>query len=57
MPSKKANLGEPLLSGNSYLADLRNRANLLIRNPIPGDSGANAAPTFEIAQVAGQVRS
>jgi len=36
---------------------LRERMTALIRNPIPGLDGVNAAPTFELAAVAGAVRS
>ena len=28
--------------------EFRNKINRLIRNPIPGMSGVNAAPTFEL---------
>lgn len=35
--------------------ELRNRINQLIRNPIPGLEGVNAAPTFELAGVVAEV--
>jgi hypothetical protein len=32
---------------------LRDRFNRLVRNPLPGSGGRNAAPTFEVAAGAG----
>jgi hypothetical protein len=36
---------------------LREQITQLMHNPIPGLDGVNAAPTFELAAVAGAVRS
>ena len=36
---------------------LREQMTRLMRNPIPGLDGVNAAPTFEVARVAGEVAS
>ncbi len=34
---------------------LRDQVDRLVRNPIPGRPGVNAAPTFEMPEVAGAV--
>lgn len=46
--------GQPqlLLQAVPQMFTLRNKISQLIRNPIPGRDGLNAAPTFEIASVA-----
>jgi hypothetical protein len=51
--------GQPqlLIDAVAGMFRLRDKANLLIRNPIPGSDGVNGAPTFELAAVAGKVAS
>ncbi len=46
--------GEPalLLEAVPWMFRLRNKFDRLIRNPIPGSGGLNAAPTFEMARIA-----
>lgn len=51
--------GEPelLLEGVVEMFRLRDAMNRLMRNPIPGLDGVNAAPTFEVAGLAGKAAS
>jgi hypothetical protein len=48
---------ELLLEAVAEMFRLRDKVNLLMRNPIPGAGGINGAPTFELANVAGTVKS
>jgi Ferritin-like len=55
----RAYTGRPelLVDAVADMFRLRERMTALIRNPIPGADGVNAAPTFELAAVAGAVGS
>jgi Ferritin-like len=55
----QAYTGSPqlLIQAVQEMFRLKDRMTRLIHNPIPGDGGVNAGPTFEVALVAGQVRS
>ena len=55
----KAYTGQPalLLDAVPYMFRLRDKITQLIRNPIPGMDGVNAAPTFEVAAIAAKVGS
>lgn len=48
---------ELLLEAVVEMFRIKEQMNMLIRNPIPGMDGVNAAPTFEMATVAGAVRA
>jgi len=47
---------ELLLEAVPGMFELRNKMGQLIRNPLPDGSGLNAAPTFDMASVATEVR-
>ena len=53
----RAFTGQPelLIEGVAVMFRLKELITALIRNPIPGQEGVNAAPTFEMATVAGTV--
>jgi hypothetical protein len=55
----RAYTGSPelLIEAVADMFRLREQMTALIRNPIPGSDGVNAAPTFELAAVAGAVGS
>jgi hypothetical protein len=46
-----------LIDAVAEMFRLRNKANVLMRNPIPGAASVNGAPTFEGAAVAGKASS
>lgn len=53
----RAFTGQPelLIEGVAVMFRLKELITALIRNPIPGQQAVNAAPTFEMATVAGTV--